>query len=118
MRLEADARVGVEQGPVTRGDAPCVWHQQPRHGVDDGRLARPGAAEEHRHPRRRAERGIERESLEAVADRDLQHHAPPTRAATRRPISSDRRSAPMATTTDTMTSFIADPSPPGTCRKA
>jgi hypothetical protein len=114
MGPESDACVRVEQGPVARGDAACVGHQQPRDGVDDGRLARPGAAEEHRHPRRRAKRGVERETPEGMADRDLQHYAPPTRVATRRPISSDSRSAPMATTTETITSFIADPSPPGT----
>jgi hypothetical protein len=116
VRRHDDAPPGIEERPPADRDAAPLGAHEARDGVDDGRLPRPGAAEERGDARRRIEGDVEREAAEAVEDRDLDH--PAIRRATARARTSERRSAAIATAIATRTSRIAGPSPPGTWRKA
>jgi hypothetical protein len=97
VRRQPDAAPGIAQHGAAHDDAPLRGPQQARHRVDDAGLARAGAAEQNGQAGRRHKVGVEGEIPKRMRGPHLQHQAPPTRAATRREIHSDNRSAPMAT---------------------
>ena len=118
MRRQRDLGLGVEQDHVADANATFVRPDQPGHCVDHGRLACPGTAEERGDPGGCRESDVERERALPVADLDLDTHRSAIQRAMRRLTSSETRSAPTATTTETRASRSAPDSPPGTCSSA
>ena len=116
MHRDIDPARTVEQHPPVAGDAPRIRPQQARHGIDDGRLARPRPPEQRGDPGRRREGNVQREACKSMAQMHIQRHAPAIRRATDRPTHSDRSSASIAMAMATSTSRNAASSPPGTCR--
>ncbi len=109
---------GVEEDAALDGDAAGLRREQAGDGIDDGGLARAGAAEEHGETGRGLEGGVEIEAAETVRKADRERHAPVIRRVARRASTSESTRAATATKIEISTSGSAPDSPPGTWRRA
>ena len=117
MRRKRDPATRIEQDRIACLDPSLVRPQQARDRFDDRGLARARTPEQRRDAVGRGEFRVERESLEAMPERNVQAHLAATQRAIRRETNSEARRAAIATAIETTTSLTADDSPPGTWRK-
>ena len=116
FRRQVDTAFGIEQRLAANDDAAAVGFYESGEGVDHGRLAGAGAAEQRGDAAIGAgQPRIEREARELFLDRNLDQSTPRKRRFMRRASISEAISAARATATDNPAMRQAAASLPGIC---